>query len=98
MRAGAVLDGVIALVIVVVIGKNGCCDRIVTLNVWRLVPGTTTNVQLVEPDVVGSASRSIVIVPVQTPSRKDREPDGPVGVGSRPHAESPNRRNAAVAW
>ena len=60
--------------------------------------GTTTNVQLVEPDVVGSASRSIVIVPVQTPSRKDREPDGPVGVGSRPHAESPNRRNAAVAW
>jgi len=32
MRAGGWFDGVIALVTVVVIGNQACCDRIVTLN------------------------------------------------------------------
>jgi len=32
MRAGGWFDGVIALVTVVVIGSQACCDRIVTLN------------------------------------------------------------------
>src|SRR4030095_5667041 len=97
MRAGGVLDGVIALVTVVVIGRNACCERMVTLKGWGVVPGTTANVQVVEQDVIGSPSRSIVSVPVQTPSRNDRGVDGVVGAGSRPHASSTSGRSRAVA-
>jgi hypothetical protein len=71
MRAGGVLDGVIWLKTVVVIGRNGCCDWMRTLNDWRFVPGMTSKVQVVAPDVVGSPSRSIVRVPVQTPAKND---------------------------
>lgn len=59
IRAGGVFDGVIALVAVAVTGRNGCCDRIVVRNVCRFVSGTTSNVQVIGPDVVGSPSRSI---------------------------------------
>jgi len=84
MRAGGVFDGVIALDTVAVMGRNGCGDWILTLNVWRLVPVTTLKVHVVAPEVVGSPSRSMVSVPVQTPSRNDRGEDGDVGVPSRP--------------
>src|SRR5262249_54365396 len=88
MRAGGVLDGVIWLSTVAVIGKNGCCDWMRTLNDWRFVPAMTSNVHVVAPEVVGSPSRSIVRVPVQTPSRNDRGAEGVVGVASRPQAGS----------
>jgi hypothetical protein len=85
IRAGGWFDGVMALVTVAVVVNQGFCDRIVTLNVWRLLPSTGTNVQVAGPDVLGSPSRSMVSVPVHVPVRKDWVPDGDVGTGVPPH-------------
>jgi hypothetical protein len=73
------LDGVIALVTVVVIGSQACCDRMVTLKDCRFVPSTVWNVQVTGPVDAGSPGRSIVRVPLQVPSRNERPGDGPVG-------------------
>src|ERR671919_194938 len=98
MRAGGVLDGVIWLNTVAVIGRNGCCERMRTLNDWRFVPGMTSKVHVMAPDVVGSPWRSIVNVPVQTPSRNDRAAEGEVGVASFPQPASPMRSSATATW
>jgi hypothetical protein len=79
IRAGGVLDGVMALLTVAVIGSHACCERIVVWNVWRLVSGTTAKVHVTAPVVVGSPSRSIVSVPLHVPVRNDCGPDGLVG-------------------
>src|SRR3954454_20663445 len=75
-----------ALVTVVVIGSQACCERIVTLNDCRFVPSTASNVHDTWPDDEGSPGRSMSSVPVHVPSRKDRPGDGPVGpLASFPH-------------
>ena len=84
IRAGGVLDGVIAVVTVVVIGSHGCCERIVVLKVWRLVSGTTSKVHVVDAELGGSPSRSIVRVPLHVPARNDWDDDGPVGLEEPP--------------
>ena len=71
MRAGGWFDGVMALVTVAVIGSQGFWDRIVTVNVWRFVPVTGSNVHVAAPELVGSPSRSIESVPVHVPVRND---------------------------
>src|SRR5207244_9623232 len=78
--------GVMALVTVVVIDSHGCCVRIVTRNVCRFVFGSTSNVHIVGPEVVGSPSRSIVTVPLHVPERNDCGVVGLVGPGALPHA------------
>ena len=40
------MDGVIALVTVVVIGSQACCDRMMTLKDCKFVPSTVWNVQV----------------------------------------------------
>jgi hypothetical protein len=84
IRAGGVFPGVIWLRTTAVIGRNGCCDWMRTLNDCRFVLGITSKVHVVAADVVGSPSRSMVSVPVQMPSRNDRGADGELGVASRP--------------
>src|SRR6266540_1568434 len=84
MRAGGVLEGVIALVTVALMGSHACCERIVVRNVCRFVSGTTSKVHVVDPEVVGP-SRSMVSVPVHVPARNDGG-DGPVVVDPPSHA------------
>src|SRR3954449_11846032 len=84
MRAGGWFDGVIALVTLAVVVNQGFCERIVTVNVCRLVPSTGANVHVAAPEVLGSPSRSMVSVPVQVPVRNDCCPDGDVGTGVPP--------------
>ena len=64
-------DRVMALVTVAVIDSHGFCDRIVTVNVWRFVPVTGSNVHVAAPELVGSPSRSIESAPVHVPVRND---------------------------
>jgi len=71
MRTGGVLEGVNVLVPVMVTGMNACWERMVVRKLCRLVSGTTSNVQLMGADTVGSPSRSIVTVPVHVPDRND---------------------------
>jgi hypothetical protein len=92
-----VFGGVTALVTVVVIGSHGCCERIVTVNVCRFVPGTGSNVHIVGPALVGS--RSTVIMPVQVPARNDDGADGVVGAGeprSQRHVELDQSRTVQL--
>src|SRR3954447_11237711 len=95
MRAGGVLEGVIALVTVVVIGSHGCCDWIVTLNVCWFVPATVSNVHVIGPDAVASPSRSIVTVPVHLPARNESGGEGVVGAVPPPHPVAPITRMTA---
>lgn len=55
------------------------------------VPSTVTNVHVTGPAVC-CPSRSMVIVPVQVPSRKERDGDGPVTLGARPQDDSAIRQ------
>src|SRR4051812_24894193 len=73
-----------ALVTLAVVVNQGFCERIVTVNVCRLVPSTGANVHVAAPEVLGSPSRSMVSVPVQVPVRNDCCPDGDVGTGVPP--------------
>src|SRR4051794_7818334 len=75
-----------ALATVVVIDSHGCCERIVTPNVCRFVFGSTSNVHVIGPEVVGSPSRTMVTVPLHVPDRKDCGVVGVVGAGDLPHA------------
>ena len=88
MRAGGVLDGVIALVTVVVIGSHACCDWIVTLNVCWFVPATVANVHVIGADVVASPSRSIVTVPVHLPARNESDAVGAEGAVPPPQPDA----------
>jgi len=92
IRAGGVLEGVMALVTVVVIASHECCDSIFTWNVCRLVPGTVVNVQAIGPDVVASPSRSTVTVPVHRPVKNDCGAVGALGDESRPHAPTNTKK------
>src|SRR5262245_3863724 len=89
MRAGGVLDGVRVVMALAVTGKNACCDRMVVVNDWRFVLGTTSNVHVIAPVVVGSPSRSMVTVPVHVPARKDDGSDGAMGLGDPPPQPAP---------
>src|ERR1700687_1970752 len=95
MRAGGWFGGVMALVTVAVIGSQGFWDRIVTVNVWRFVPVTGSNVHVAAPELVGSPSRSIESAPVHVPVRNDCWAVGDVGTGvPPPHA--PARHDAVT--
>ena len=80
-----------ALVTVALIGSHACCELIVTRNVRISVPSTTANVHDTGPDVC-CPSRSMVIVPVQVPSRKERAGEGPLTLGARPQDDSAIRQ------
>lgn len=53
--AGGVFPGVSAVDAIVSIANQGSCDRIVVVNAWRFVCGTTLNVQVMGPVVGGGA-------------------------------------------
>lgn len=89
--AGGWFDGSIALVTVALIGSHACCELIVTRKVRMSVPSTVTNVHDTGPPVC-CPSRSMVIVPVQVPSRKERAGEGPVTLGARPQDDSAIRQ------
>ena len=55
---GAVLPGVRAVAAVVSMASHGSCERMVVVNVWRFVCGTTLNVHVVGPLVGGGAPGS----------------------------------------
>ena len=55
---GAVLPGVKAVAAVVSMTSHACCERMVVVNVWRFVWGTTLKVQVVGPVVGGGAPGS----------------------------------------
>jgi hypothetical protein len=96
IRAGGWFPGVMALVTVVIIGSHGCCERIVTRKVCKFVPSTVWNVHVTDPAAVGSPWRSMVRVPLQVPSRKDLDAEGPVGPASLPHAAASNINDSAI--
>src|SRR3954468_7088248 len=78
-----------AVVLTVVTGSQEFSERIVALNVCRLVCGTTSNVHVVAPTVAGCGpfgpdAAWIVIVPCHVPARNDWDPDAPVGPADPP--------------
>src|SRR4051812_21546261 len=78
-----------AVVLTVVTGSHEFSERIVALNVCRLVCGTTSNVHVVAPTVAGCGpfgpgATWIVTVPCHVPARNDCDPDGPVGADDPP--------------
>jgi hypothetical protein len=97
IRAGGVLPGVIAVVTVVVMGKNGCCERMVVLNVCRFVLGTTSKIHVTGPEVVGSPSRSIVSVPFHVPAKNEAGAEGDAGLTPSPQPVVAVRRPARSA-
>ena len=89
-----------AVVAVVVIGSQGCSERIVLLNDCRFVFGITSNIHVIGPLVGGAAPGAcgltwIVTVPRQVPERDDVS-EGDVGRASRPHAMSDIRSSSGL--
>jgi hypothetical protein len=98
---GGALLGDSAVDPVVSIVNHGCDERIVACSDCRFVFGTTSNVQVISPLVGGGGfgergSTWMVTVPRHVPTRNEVDPDGPVGVASRPHPEAAHTATSAV--